>query len=485
MLTLIAGSGCERQATPGTGRAGAADSTKPTADVISRGRAGLHAVVPSVALAGEPVKLTVAPLTDLGTPDLEWRGTLEIESTDGALVSFGPFAPHQGAFARDIVFRTPGFQRVTVRSDHGETAIAGPVFVARTEEELRVRAGEPARRLYWGDAHGHTDLGDGTNPPTTYLAYARDVARLDFTCVSEHDLQQYLDVGFDTVPSGWDSVRTVAEEFRRPGFAVLLGWEWSSREWGHRVVLFPGDEPRYVSFQHAPTPAALARELAGTGAVSVLAHPTGSRLTPPIVWEGYVPGFDRAIEIYSGHGSNDESDFRETSDPDPGRSALESIRRGLPLGIVAFSDTHLSTPGNPWPPEIRDAPWPGGLTAVWAEQPTEASILDAIANGRCYATSGPRFYVEATLDDRTFGETLELRAGTSARLRATIAAPGNLREVQVRLGGKVYRKFAAGGPQMEIELTVGPFDESTAVWLTGRSEDDERLWTTPIRVLVP
>ena len=478
--------GCEREGAPDEERTGSAPPDS-LAEVIPRGTAGLHAVLPSHALVGEPVDLLVSPLTDLGTPPVEWSGSLEMEATDPALVAFSPFTNATSvSFRRPLVFRTPGWHRVTVRDDQGREAVAGPVRVVRTEEELRLRAGEPAYRIHWGDAHGHTDLGDGANPPPSYLAYARDVAHLDYVCLSEHDFQQFLEVGFDVETAGWDSVRTLAQEYRRPGFAVLLGWEWSSRDWGHRVVLFPDDESRYVSFRKSGTPADLADALRGTGAVSVLAHPTGSRLTPPIVWEGYVPGFDRAIEIYSGHGSMDESDFRPTSAPVEGRSALESIRRGLPLALVAFSDTHLSTPGNPWPPEIRDAPWPGGLTAVLARGGSEAEILEAIAAGRTWASSGPRFVVEVSLDGRTLGETLEVAPGGRARLRAAVAAPGILRHVEVRGGADtVLHRYAGGGPQMEIDVTLGPFSEDTPVWLTGVDEDGERFWTTPVRVVRP
>jgi len=484
LAVLALAGGCDRGGTADERRTGSAPPDS-VAEVIPRGSAGLHAVLPSIALVGEPVDLLVSPLSNLGTPVPAWLGKLEIESTDPALVTLTPFTnASPAAFRQSIVFRTVGWQRVTVRSDAGLEAIAGPVRVVRTEEELRIRAGEPAYRIHWGDAHGHTNLGDGANSPPSYLAYARDVAHLDYVCLSEHDFQQFLEVGLDQEPAGWDSVRTLAREFRRPGFAVLLGWEWSSREWGHRVILFPDDESRYVSFREAGTPAALAAALRGTGAISVIAHPTGSRLTPAMRWDGYVPGFDRAIEIYSGHGSMDESDFRPTSAPKPGRSALESIRRGLPLGLVAFSDTHLSTPGNPWPPEIRDAPWPGGLTAVLAPGGSEREILDAIAAGRTWASSGPRFVVGVSLNGRTMGETLEVGAGERVRLRAAAAGPHTFRSLEVMGTDRPLHRFDGGEPQIEIDLMLGPFEEDTPVWLTGIDEDGERFWTTPVRVLL-
>jgi hypothetical protein len=446
----------------------------------------LHAVLPSTAVVGEPVDLFVAPLTDLGIPSLDWTGRLRIEATDPELATPSPFrGDGQGALVMPgVAFGTPGVHRVTVTSDSGDVAIAGPVRVVRSAEELRPRQGEAPLRIFWGDAHGHSDVGDGVHPPRQYFHYARDIARLDFTCLSEHDYQQFLEVGLDETPAGWDSIAAASREWRRPGFAVLLGWEWSSRAHGHRVVLFPADGERYVSFQQASTPADLAEALRGTGAFSIVAHPSGSELTPVVDWQTIVPGFDRAIEVYSGHGAMDgDRAFRPTSAPRPGASAIDAIRRGLRFGIVAFSDTHLSTPGNPWPPPIRDAPWRGGLTAVCAPAATEADVFAALRDGRTYATSGERFLVEFRAGDRTMGETLAVEKGRGIRVTGLAAGSGAWRRIEIMAGERVLEPVAAGGATVELSREVGPFDGDTALWLRGESEAGERFWTTPVWVV--
>lgn len=454
----------------------------------ARSHGGLHATLPSVAFVGMPVNLRVSPLNELGTPDREWKGSLTCRSTDEALIVPGGFSAGEPGqiVARGLIFRTPGIHRVTVHSDAGDSAVAGPVRVVRTEEELRARPGDASRRLFWGDAHGHTDLGDGTNPPPSYLYYGRDIAHLDYLCLSEHDFQQFLEVGLDEDPAAWDTVVELAREWRRPGFAVLLGWEWSSRVHGHRVVLFPDDESRYVSFQDADSPADLAAALRGTGAVSVLAHPTGSRLTPMLQWDSVVPGFDRAIEIYSGHGTMDgSSDFRPTSEPRDGHSATDALARDLDLAFVAFSDTHLSTPGNPWPPAIRDAPYPGGLTGVWATGPSEREILDAIANGSCYATSGERFLVEWNVQGRLSGDAVVAVPGDRLRVRGTVAAVVSVRRVDLMSGTEVLRSFEGGAPELQIDVEVTAPDKRASLWLRGESTSGERFWTTPVRIRTP
>ncbi len=448
-------------------------------------RSGLHAVLPSIAFVGEPVTLRVSPLDTLGTPPAKWSGSLAVASSDPDMSEAGPFQQTEGSFRRALLFRNPGLHRVLVTSSAGDSAVAGPVRVVGTDEELRVRPGEPALRLYWGDAHGHSDVGDGANPPENYMFYGRDVAHLDFLCLSEHDFQHFLEVGLDVEDGSWERLAGLAREWRRPGFAVLQGWEWSSREHGHRVVFFPDDASRYISCRRSKTPAELAEALRGTNAVSVIAHPSGSELTPIVNWDTVVPGFDVSIEIYSGHGSMDDSDFRRTSAPHAGHSALDAMRRGLNLAFVAFSDTHLSTPGNPWPPPIRDAPYRGGLTAVWAESSSERAILEAIRAGRCYATSGERVYVELRVNDRMLGEAVVADPGATVRVHARAAAAGQIAWVEILAGEKVIERKDAPAPEMTLDAAAGPFAVETRLWMRGATQEGERFWTTPIRVVQP
>jgi hypothetical protein len=447
----------------------------------------LHAVLPSFAIVGEPVLLRVTAFNLDGLPT-EWSERLFFATTDSSAQVPTEFkVTAAGTRYARIAFGSTGIFRATVRDTLGHVAVAGPIAVVSSDEELRNRPGEPALHLYWGDAHGHSDVGDGIHPPKQYFFYARDLAHLDFTCLSEHDFQQFLGVGYDVDPSSWDAIAAEANSWRTPSFAVLLGWEWSSRVHGHRVVLFPNDDSRYVSFQTAETPKQLAAALEGTGAFSILAHPNGSQLTPPIDWDTVVPGFDRAVEVYSGHGAMDgDDDFRPTTAPEARSSAMDALRWGFRLGLVAFSDTHLSTPGNPSPPVIRDAPYRGGLTAVYATDASQAAIFAALRDGQCYATSGERFLVRFRAADRSMGETLLTARGAPVAIEARAGAPGPWKRLDLMRNDRVERTFDGDGrAEIEISATVGPFDGDTALWLRGESEAGERFWTTPVWVSVP
>lgn len=471
---VLLGSGC--------GRTG--NEARPPERGEAAGPARLWAVLPSIAVVNEPVTLRVVPLDDLGDPVEYGTAPMSLASTDPGFAS-EPFTASGASGSAVVTFRTPGLHRVTVARPGGDAAVAGPVRVVTAEEELGARPGGAARRLLWGDAHAHSDVGDGLSPPESLLAYGRDVAHLDWLCISEHDFRPVLEVGLDAEEGSWDRLVDLARRWRRPGFAVLLGWEWSSPVHGHRLVLLPDDAARYVSYRVAPTPTDLAATLRGTGAVSILAHPTGSELTPPVDWDTVVPGFDAAIEVYSGQGGADGSGYRPPSSPTEGRGLPEGMRRGVPLAFVAFSGTHLSRPGNPWPPPIRDAPYRGGLTAIWSDDASEDGVLDALRAGRCYATSGERFYVEFRAGDRTLGETLVIGPGPPIRVQALAAGSGTVDWLEILADDRVILRRTDGRPDLAVDEDVGPFEGEVALWLRGASAAGERFWTTPVRVVRP
>lgn len=49
------------------------------------------------------------------------------------------------------------------------------------------RAASGQYRVFWGDVHGHTSHSDGKGSLDDYFTHARDVSKLDFVIVSDHD----------------------------------------------------------------------------------------------------------------------------------------------------------------------------------------------------------------------------------------------------------------------------------------------------------
>lgn len=173
----------------------------------------------------------------------------------------------------------------------------------------------------------------------------------------------------------------------------------------------------------------------------------------------------------------------------------EARRNPLQLGIVGATDNHTATPGL-----VEEADWqgtvfgmgdftrsmsrldwnPGGLTGVWAEQNTRASIFDALQRREVYATSGTR--IKLRFDASPSGAALGCEGG---------AAEGGDRVV---MGGE----FGSAGPKPRfrvqalfdrvpletVEIVKGGFrdgefrEEVVAVW-KGPGQDACAVWDDP------
>jgi len=92
-------------------------------------------------------------------------------------------------------------------------------------------AAQPARApypLYWGDTHGHTSLSDGKGTPTDYFTHSRDVARLDFVIVTDHDFGNRHP--WRMPKENWQLTQDAADAATVEGrFVALAGYEWTSQ----------------------------------------------------------------------------------------------------------------------------------------------------------------------------------------------------------------------------------------------------------------
>ena len=82
--------------------------------------------------------------------------------------------------------------------------------------------------VYWGDVHGHTALSDGKGSLDEYFAYARDVAKLDFVIVTDHDFGSAAP--WRLPREAWQTTQAKADEFTVNGkFVGIAGYEWTSQ----------------------------------------------------------------------------------------------------------------------------------------------------------------------------------------------------------------------------------------------------------------
>ena len=83
-------------------------------------------------------------------------------------------------------------------------------------------------QVYWGDMHGHTSHSDGKGTLDDYFVHARDVSRLDFVIVTDHDFGNGKPT-WSMPKETWTLTQNKADAYTVNGeFVAIAGYEWTS-----------------------------------------------------------------------------------------------------------------------------------------------------------------------------------------------------------------------------------------------------------------
>jgi hypothetical protein len=302
------------------------------------------------------------------------------------------------------------------------------------------------------DIHGHTGFSDGYGLPEEYFYTARHINNLDFTAITDHAewinrFQSYLIIG-PGEKSLWDMTIDAVNENYEPGrFTTILGFEWTSREYGHRNACFrdtvnvPSEPLGYGRYN---TPQDLWDELSQYDAITIPHHTM--RLTDLIDTSYQNNEIERLVEIHSKWGASEwpYTDYEPMRDYvlypwlrkfAQGHSVPDMLNQNFIIGMVGSTDTHQGLPGsttkdeprgiifdpktNPIPVTVgdfielleqgytidhREPPYGGcgAIMAVFSQDLTREDIWDSMYNRHTYASTGARallyFLIRDTAD---------------------------------------------------------------------------------------
>ncbi len=455
-------------------------------------------IAPSVVSLGERFDLTVRFLDAFGNvaaPDAPVAVTLTEEITDASDGEESSAEPSFEAPEKQTVKaaweKIPG-GAFTQAGFRYFVADFGGVFPAALSNPVLVSPEKSPRRFFFGDIHAHTTFSDGLSPPEYSYDIARGPAALSFAAITDHEWQ--ID------PDEWDQLRGFCRERNNPGsFVVLLAWEFSFG--GHGIVYYddceaapplPPDGPRELwdVLANDRRPYSWTRSargfLAGHGDKALLydSLPKDGWLFIPHTsatadmgddWDSFDPVTTPAVEIYSGHGSDESEESPRRVEPFVDRgSAVAALNRGFRVGFIANSDGHDSRPGlSTW------GRHPGGLTVVEASALTRQTVFEAIRNGRTYATTGARILLRVTADDRPPGSAFP--AGREPKVVFQAAGTAPIQAVEIIKNGTVVHAFSPEGTVKVVrgEWADEAFDEPAYVFLRVTQTDGERAWSSP------
>ncbi len=346
---------------------------QPAFDLVPGAAAGLKAILPSLAVAGEPFRLALVAEDMWGNPTA--IGTrLSISSSQPIRNLPGAVAKADGPIVLDnLIAETPGDIDLRIAGEDGEE-------LARTNP-MRVAASAPLRR-YWGDLHGQSGETIGMGSADDYFRYARDKAFVDIVGHQGNDFQITDDF--------WHELNRLTASFDAPGkFVCLPGYEWSGNTGmgGDRNVFYrhegrPIHRSSHIlvegrtSTRALYTASDLFDALAGEDAV-VIAHVGGRYADIRVAHDGQL---ERTVEVHSTWGTFEWL-------------LHDAFEQGFRVGVVCHSDDHKGRPGATRPGASTFGAL-GGLTCYLMPELTRDALFDALRRRRHYGTTGNRLFMD-------------------------------------------------------------------------------------------
>ncbi len=420
---------------------------QPAFDLVPGPAASWKAILPSLAVVGEPFRLAIV------AEDLWGNPTADADRTFRLVCS----RPIHGLPAS-----------VTIKNGEGPRVIDHLVADAQGDVELRLMAndaelaranplrvvGQAPLRRYWGDLHGQSGETIGMGLAEDYFRYARDLAFVDMVGHQGND--------FQITDAFWDKLNRLTAEFDEPGkFVCLPGYEWSGNTGmgGDRNILYrregrPIRRSSHILVQGETSTAAiytadeLFRALEGEDAI-VIAHVGGRYADVKYAHDGRL---ERAVEVHSTWGTFEWL-------------LHDAFALGYRVGVVCHSDDHKGRPGATRPGASSFGAV-GGLTCYFMPELTRDALFAALRGRRHYGTTGARIFLDlhgsfaqavtGFSDDPLLGPARELPV--TRALMGDIVRPGG---VPMRLAGEAVgtapleRLDVLHGT--EIVATVRPF----------------------------
>jgi hypothetical protein len=382
---------------------------QPAFDLVPGPVASWKAILPSLAVVGEPFRLAIVAEDRWGNPTAEANRSFELVSSH----------PLRGLPPRIEIGKGDGPRVVEglLAESEGDIELR---LVAKGEEITRANplrvVKQAALRRCWADLHGQSGETIGMGTADAYFRYARDVAFIDAVGHQGND--------FQITDKFWKELNRLTAEFDVPGrFVCLPGYEWSGNTGmgGDRNIFYrregrPIRRSSHILVEGQTSTDAiytadeLFRGLEGEDAI-VIAHVGGRYADLKYAHDGRL---ERAVEVHSTWGTFEWI-------------LHDAFEQGYRVGVVCHSDDHKGRPGATRPGASSFGAI-GGLTCYFMPELTRDALFEALRRRRHYGTTGVRIFVDlhASFDTPVTGFSEDPQLGPAREFAVQRATMGDI-----------------------------------------------------------
>ena len=382
---------------------------QPSFDLLPGPAVSSKAILPSLAVIGEPFRLAVVAEDKWGNPTPDANQSFELVSSHPVRGLPTRIEIRKGDGPRvleNLVVDMEGDLDLQLIANGEEFARANPLRVVK----------EAVLRRYWGDLHGQSGETIGMGTADAYFRYARDAAFIDMVGHQGND--------FQITDAFWTELNRLTAEFDVPGrFVCLPGYEWSGNTGmgGDRNIFYrregrPIRRSSHILVQGQTSTDAiytadeLFRGLEGEDAV-VIAHVGGRYADLNYAHDARL---ERAVEVHSTWGTFEWI-------------LHDAFEKGYRVGVVCHSDDHKGRPGATRPGASSFGAI-GGLTCYFMPELTRDALFAALRHRRHYGTTGVRIFLDlhASFDRPVTGFSEDPQLGPANEFGVNRAVMGDI-----------------------------------------------------------
>ncbi len=380
---------------------------QPAFDLVPGPAASWKAILPSLAITGEPFRLAVVAEDKWGNPTADAKASFELVASQPLRGLPAKLDIRNGDGPRvveNLIADAEGDIELRLMADGKELARANPLRVVK----------QATLRRYWGDLHGQSGETIGMGTAEAYFRYARDAAFIDMVGHQGND--------FQITDAFWEELNRLTAAFDAPGrFVCLPGYEWSGNTGmgGDRNIFYrregrPIRRSSHILVQGQTSTEAiytadeLFRALEGEDAI-VIAHVGGRYADLKYAHDGRL---ERAVEVHSTWGTFEWL-------------LHDAFEKGFRVGVVCHSDDHKGRPGATRPGASSFGAI-GGLTCYFMPELTRDALFEALRQRRHYGTTGARIFMDlhANFDQPVTGFSDDPLLGPAQRIRGAARDDG-------------------------------------------------------------
>jgi hypothetical protein len=301
-----------------------------------------------------------------------------------------------------------------ITQNDGYRTITAPIWVLQNGGVSSTAGTKEIFNHYRGDLHNHTSYSDGTGTPADAYRNAIE-GGADFLAVTDHTYtKQYTSSDYWS-DSEWRQTLATARSFTTERFVAIPSWETAASgvKNQHLNVYGGGDDWYVLAFQYGlQSLYNIFINNSARGFTAMWNHPTETNSYDNFAY--YSENADQCMGLIEWWNAQDAREFED--------KYQLALSKGWHVAPVADADDH----GGRW---IKGY---SHRTIIMARSLTLNDLLDAMRNGRVYASRDINIRVDYYINNTVMGSTLE--NPKSLRFDIVVADPDsgdNIRSIEI------------------------------------------------------